>query len=131
MIMELTESGYLENSINVQKVWQKFKEAGIQIALDDFGTGYSNLQNIGRFNPDIVKIDRSFTLKALQHSYERQLLSHIINMVHSINLRIVIEGVEEKEEQQQIMQLGSDFIQGYYYSMPCSRAEFLKKYNVE
>jgi len=131
LIMELTESGYLENSINVQKAWRKFKEAGIQIALDDFGTGYSNLQNIGRFNPDIVKIDRSFTVKALQHSYERQLLSHIINMVHSINLRIVIEGVEEKEEQQQVMELGSDFIQGYYYSMPCSREEFLRKYQIE
>ena len=130
LIMELTESGYLENSINVQKVWQRFKEAGVQIALDDFGTGYSNLQNIARFSPDIVKIDRSFTLKALQNSYERQLLSHIINMVHSINLRIVIEGIEEREEQQQIMLLGSDFIQGYYYSKPCPREEFLKKYQV-
>lgn len=109
----------------------KFKEAGIQIALDDFGTGYSNLQNIGLFNPDIVKIDRSFTLRALQHSYERQLLSHIINMVHSINLRIVIEGVEEKEEQQQVLLLGSDFIQGYYYSRPCSREAFLRKYRIE
>lgn len=131
LIMELTESGYLENSINVQKVWHKFKEAGVQIALDDFGTGYSNLQNIGRFNPDIVKIDRSFTLRAMQHSYERQLLSHIINMVHSIHLRIVIEGVEEKEEQQQVMQLGSDFIQGYYYSKPCPREEFLEKYQIQ
>ncbi|MDE7222931.1 MAG: GGDEF and EAL domain-containing protein [Acetatifactor sp.] len=130
LIMELTESGYLENSINVQKVWRRFKEAGVQIALDDFGTGYSNLQNIARFNPDIVKIDRSFTLKALQNSYERQLLSHIINMVHSINLRIVIEGIEEREEQQQVMLLGSDFIQGYYYSKPCPREEFLKKYRV-
>jgi len=130
LIMELTESGYLENSINVQKVWHRFKDAGVQIALDDFGTGYSNLQNIGRFNPDIVKIDRSFTLRAMQHSYERQLLSHIINMVHSIHLRIVIEGVEEKEEQQQVMQLGSDFIQGYYYSKPCSREEFLEKYRI-
>ncbi|MDE5892043.1 MAG: GGDEF and EAL domain-containing protein, partial [Acetatifactor sp.] len=130
LIMELTESGYLENSINVQKVWNRFKEAGVQIALDDFGTGYSNLQNIARFSPDIVKIDRSFTLKALQNSYERQLLSHIINMVHSINLRIVIEGIEEREEQQQIMLLGSDFIQGYYYSKPCPREEFLRKYQV-
>lgn len=130
LIMELTESGYLENSINVQKVWHRFKEAGVQIALDDFGTGYSNLQNIGRFNPDIVKIDRSFTLRAMQHSYERQLLSHIINMVHSIHLRIIIEGVEEKEEQQQVMQLGSDFIQGYYYSKPCPREEFLEKYQI-
>ena len=130
LIMELTESGYLDNSINVQKVWQRFKEAGVQIALDDFGTGYSNLQNIARFNPDIVKIDRSFTLKALQNSYERQLLSHIIDMVHSINLRIVIEGIEEREEQQQIMILGSDFIQGYYYSKPCPREEFLRKYHV-
>lgn len=130
LIMELTESGYLENSINVQKVWRKFKEAGIQIALDDFGTGYSNLQNIARFNPDIVKIDRSFTLKALRNDYERQLLSHIINMIHSIDLRIVIEGIEEREEQQQIMMLGSDFTQGYYYSKPCPKEEFLEKYNV-
>ncbi len=130
LIMELTESGYLENSINVQKVWKRFKEAGVQIALDDFGTGYSNLQNIGRFNPDIVKIDRSFTIRAMQHSYERELLSHIVNMVHSIHLRIVIEGVEVKEEQQQVMQLGSDFIQGYYYSKPCPREEFFEKYQI-
>lgn len=130
LIMELTESGYLDNSINVQKAWHRFKEAGVQIALDDFGTGYSNLQNIARFSPDIVKIDRSFTLKALKNSYERQLLSHIINMVHSINLRIVIEGIEVREEQQQILLLGSDFIQGYYYSKPCPREEFLRKYHV-
>ena len=104
------------------------KQLRIQIALDDFGTGYSNLMNISNLEPDIVKLDRGFTLKALSRSYEYQLMQYVIEMVHKLNQYVCVEGVETNEDLEKIKALGPDLIQGYYYSKPCSRDEFLKKF---
>ena len=128
VITELTESGHVEDNVVIQELWDKLKEYGVYIALDDFGTGYSNLQNIGNMAPHIVKLDRSFTLKALQHDYENQLMLCVIRMVHSIGLKICVEGVETKDELARIRALGPDYIQGYYYGKPCPREEFLKEF---
>lgn len=128
LIVELTESGHLEDSLAVQNVWRKLRSIGVSIALDDFGTGYSNLINIGNLKPNIVKIDRSFTLKALNNEYEHELLVHIVRMIHSIGLRLVVEGIETEAELQSISSLGPDYIQGYYYSKPCSEQDFEDKY---
>ena len=129
LIVELTESGHLENSPAIQNVWQKLRNLGVNIALDDFGTGYSNLLNIGNLKPNIVKIDRGFTVKALQNSYEYELLIHVIKMVHSIGLNLVIEGIENRMELMQITSMNPDYIQGYYYSKPCPKDEFILKYH--
>lgn len=128
LIIELTESGHLEDNVVVHSVWQKFRKAGVQIAIDDFGTGYSNLHNIGDLKPNIVKVDRSFTVKSLRNDYERQLMIHIIHMVHSIGLRLVVEGIETTEELSEITTLDPDYIQGYYYSKPCPQREFYQKF---
>lgn len=130
LIVELTESGKLDNSLSIRNIWDKLKKLGVNLAIDDFGTGYSNLGNIGNLKPNIVKLDRSFTLKALQNDYEHQLMVHIIYMIHSIGLNLVVEGVETKDEQAKIAALDPDFIQGYYYSRPCSKEEFKKKFNL-
>lgn len=130
LIVELTESGHLEDSIGVRNVWRKLKKLGVNIALDDFGTGYSNLINIGNLRPNIVKIDRSFTVKSLKNDYEFELLVHIIRMVHSIGLHLVVEGIETPEELRQISELSPDYIQGFYYSMPCPQDEFFRKYSI-
>lgn len=130
LIVELTESGHLEDSPAVQSVWRKLKNIGVNIALDDFGTGYSNLINIGNLRPNIVKIDHSFTTKALKNEYEFELLIHIIRMVHSIGLNLVVEGIETLDDLIRITQLNPDFIQGFYYSMPCPLDVFLKKYDI-
>lgn len=130
LIVELTESGHLEDSTAVQNVWKKLKSIGVSIALDDFGTGYSNLINIGNLRPNIVKIDRSFTVKALKNEYEFELLIHIIRMVHSIGLNLVVEGIETLDELLRITELNPDFIQGFYYSMPCPLNIFMEKYHI-
>ena len=130
LIVELTESGKLDNSLAIRNIWDKLKKLGVNLAIDDFGTGYSNLGNIGNLKPDIVKLDRSFTVKALQNDYEHRLMVHIIYMIHSIGLNLVVEGVETKDEQAKIAALDPDFIQGYYYSQPCSKEEFKKKFNL-
>ncbi len=128
VIVELTESGYIENSSITRNVWNKFKNHGVLIAIDDFGTGYSNLTNIASIMPNIVKIDRDFTMKALNNDYENQLLAHIVQMVHSLKIQIVIEGIETQEELEQISRIHPDYIQGYYYSKPCDRKSFIQKF---
>ncbi len=129
LIVELTESGQLANSTAIQNVWQKLRNLGVNIALDDFGTGYSNLINIGNLRPNIVKIDRGFTSKALQNSYEYEILIHVIKMVHSIGLNLVVEGIESRMELMQITAMNPDYIQGYYYSRPCPGDEFIRKFH--
>ncbi len=129
LIVELTESGHLGNNPAIQSVWKKLRALGVNIALDDFGTGYSNLLNIGNLRPNIVKIDRSFTMKALQNKYEYELLLHVIKMVHSIGLNLVVEGIESHMELMQITAMNPDYIQGYYYSKPCPGDEFIRKYH--
>ena len=128
VIVELTESGYLARNPLVTKLWQKLRDYGVQMALDDFGTGYSNLINLSQMQPDILKIDREFTYKALNSDYEHQLLEQIIEMVHSLNIKEVVEGIEEKEELDRITAMGPDYIQGYYYSKPCPVGEFMNKF---
>lgn len=128
IIMEMTESGYLEDTIIVKRVWDSLKKFGVLIAIDDFGTGYSNLSSISRLTPDIVKIDRGFTVKALKHKYENQLMENIIELVHSIDLKICLEGVETNEELEELNRLNPNYIQGYFYSRPCKRQEFLDKF---
>ena len=96
--------------------------------MDDFGTGYSNLINIGNLRPNIIKIDRSFTVKALRNDYEHELLIHIIKMVHRIGLNLVVEGIETHDELERINELHPDYIQGFYYSKPCPAEEFVQKY---
>lgn len=128
IVVELTESGYLDTNSAVHSVWNKLKSKGVNIAIDDFGTGYSNLYNLVELRPDIVKIDRVFTIRATQTEYDFKLLSYIIEMVHSLGLKLVVEGIETKGDLEKIAALGPDYIQGYYYSKPCSKQEFFKKY---
>lgn len=124
LIIELTESGYVENSPAVHKVWQQLKERGVMIAIDDFGTGYSNLQSIGDMMPNIIKLDRGFTVKALNNDYEHQLMDQVIRLIHSVDLKVCVEGVETSEELAEIERLSADCIQGYYYGRPCEKHVF-------
>ncbi len=129
IVVELTESGNVENSLPVQKIWEILRNNGVSIALDDFGTGYSNLLYISKMTPHVVKLDRGFTAKAMQNQFERQLMTNTIQLVHSLGLKVCVEGVETEEDLIQIHQLGADYIQGYYYSKPCPQQEFIEKFN--
>ena len=128
LIIELTESGYVENSPVVRKLWEQLKDRGVLIAIDDFGTGYSNLQSIGNMMPDIIKLDRGFTVKALNNNYEHQLMNQIIQLIHSVDLKVCVEGVETMEELTEIERLSADCIQGYYYGKPCEKQAFYKDF---
>ncbi len=126
--IELTESGFLESNVYFINFCEGLKANHIPLALDDFGTGYSNFHYLYNLNPSTIKIDRSFTLKALNSSYEYQLLQHMVDMTHSIDLKLCIEGIETKQELNKICEMGPDYIQGFYFGKPCPLDVFLKDF---
>ena len=98
------------------------------LALDDFGTGYSNFHYLYNLNPNTIKIDRCFTVKALNNDYEHNLLQHMVAMTHSIDLKLCIEGIETKEELDRICEINPDYIQGFYFGRPSPLGTFLEMY---
>ncbi|MBD5549223.1 MAG: EAL domain-containing protein [Lachnospiraceae bacterium] len=125
ILIELTESGFLESNTFFINFCEGLKENGIPLALDDFGTGYSNFHYLYNLNPSTIKIDRSFTMKALSNSYEHNLLQHMIDMTHSIDLKLCIEGIETRQELTKICEMGPDYIQGFYFGKPYPLEQFM------
>ena len=126
--IELTESGYLDSSTHFNHLWRKLKDNGVYVILDDFGTGYSNLHCLSDLKPNYIKIDRTFTLKALKNKYDYELMTYIIDMAHSLGLKLCIEGVETSDDLRQLREPGADYIQGYLFGKPYPAVEFEKRY---
>lgn len=122
--IELTESGYLDTNTHFQKLWDGLKKNGVLVILDDFGTGYSNLHCLGDLRPNYIKIDRSFTLKALNNQYEHDLMTQIITMTHKLDLTICVEGIETEDEFAKISELDPDYILGFLFGKPQPAEEF-------
>lgn len=128
LVVELTESGFVESDESFISFCEGLKMHGIPIALDDFGTGYSNFHYLYNLTPNIIKIDRSFTLKALKNDYEYNLLQHMSDMTHSIDSKFCIEGIETSEELERICHIKPDYIQGYYFGKPMPLEQFECKF---
>jgi len=126
--IELTESGYLDSSTHFNHLWRMLKDNGVYVILDDFGTGYSNLHCLSDLKPNYIKIDRTFTLKALKNKYDYKLMTYIIDMAHSLGLKLCIEGVETSDDLRQLRGPGADYIQGYLFGKPYPAVEFEKRY---
>lgn len=125
---ELTESGYTDMTPYFYKLRKKFEEKNIQFILDDFGTGYSNLHCIVNMKPNYVKLDKDFTAKAMSNARDFELLKKIVEMVHSVDIRICIEGIEKEEWYQKLKEIHVDYLQGYLFGKPCEKNQFLNKF---
>jgi diguanylate cyclase (GGDEF)-like protein len=114
--LELTESVLMTGAESTACTLQTLRKKGVQVALDDFGTGYSSLSYLQRFPVDCLKIDQSFIRQISAVRAESTLVTAIINMAHTLQLRVVAEGVETKEELQFVKDRGCDEGQGFYFS---------------
>lgn len=128
LIVELTESGILDANKHFAKVRTKLKQNGILLALDDFGTGYSNFQYLYNMCPDIIKFDRSFTVKAVTNDFDNHLLNLMSSMARELHMKVCIEGIETEDELECISKMEPDYSQGYYFGRPCSFDEFVERY---
>ena len=128
LVLELTESGYIETDTRIRELFKELKSKKVDLALDDFGTGYSNMRYLKEIEADTVKIDRSFVVQALQNDHDYSIINYIIKMVHSLGYSVCMEGIEKKEELDKMMKTNPDMIQGYYFGKPSPKEVFEKEY---
>lgn len=129
LMVELTESGFLESDLHYQKTWSRLKSYGIKMALDDFGTGYSNFHYLNELKPNVIKTDRSFTVAATKDEYEHVLLEHVASLAHTLHCGMCIEGVETEAELELAKALEPTYIQGYYFGKPEPLSSLLKRFS--
>jgi len=120
LTLELTESLLMENaSLSVETLHQ-LMALGPKISMDDFGTGYSSLSYLKRLPLHELKIDRSFLVDVTSNREDQALVSAVVYLAHEFGLRVVAEGVEEKEQLDFLASLSCDQYQGYFFSRPVS-----------
>lgn len=122
--LELTESGLISNRENITDQLHVIRALGVVVALDDFGTGYSNLSYLATLPVDVLKIDRSFIKKMTSEARYMTLVNSIIQLAHGLDLKVVAEGVETREEAQLLKLLRCEQAQGYLYGRPMAAGAF-------
>lgn len=122
--LEVTESLVIQNESAATKAMIEWRTLQIKIAVDDFGTGYSSLSYPKRFPFDIIKIDRSFICNITNDPKNAAITKAIIQMAHSLNMKVIAEGVETQAELDFLYQYECDEIQGYFFSKALPNKEF-------
>ncbi|NEO38344.1 MAG: EAL domain-containing protein [Moorea sp. SIOASIH] len=122
--LELTESTLMENPDHAIATLKELKSRGIQISIDDFGTGYCSLSYLRLFPFDVLKIDRSFVCQLTEDVKNEAITTAILQMAHSLKLKVVAEGVETASQLKFLCGHKCDEIQGYWFSPPLSAPTF-------
>ena len=124
--LEITESAMLIDPARARQNLTAFDEMGLLLAIDDFGTGYSSLAYLKQLPVSIIKIDKSFVMDMVQDENDASIVRATIDLAHNLGLRIVAEGVENRETLSALQSLGCDFLQGYYISKPVPPDELIR-----
>jgi diguanylate cyclase (GGDEF)-like protein/PAS domain S-box-containing protein len=122
--LELTESVLMKRAESAVFALTRLREAGIQIAVDDFGTGYSSLSYLKKFPVDVIKIDQSFVRSLTTHPEDTSIVTAIIRIGQSLNLRVIAEGVETQKEMEFLRAQECDEVQGYLFTRPVDPEQF-------
>ena len=124
--LEITESAAMGNEKVFLDNLYALKNYGVSFSLDDFGTGQSNLNYIVAMPVDIVKFDRGMTLSYFENAKAKYVMDAAMMMIKGMDLQIVSEGIENKEQLEIMEALGIQYIQGYYFSKPLPKGKFLE-----
>jgi diguanylate cyclase (GGDEF)-like protein/PAS domain S-box-containing protein len=124
--LELTESMLMHDMEHTVSVLKELDALGVALSVDDFGTGYSSLSYLKRFPIDVLKIDRSFVRDITASPDDAAIVTAIIAMAHSLEIKVIAEGVETLEQQEFLKQRDCDGMQGYYFSKPLSVEDFTR-----
>lgn len=123
--LEITETAALHTTEVLEENIQRLHEKGISFSLDDYGSGYANTEYLFRFPFRMVKIDKQILWEACKNEKAMITLQNTIHMIKDLGLEVVVEGVETSENVDFLMGQKCDFLQGYYYSRPIPRQQFL------
>lgn len=126
--IELTENQIIKNTEVTMEKMKQLKELGVKISIDDFGTGYSSLGYLKNFPIETLKIDRSFIQDITQDDDNAAITDTIINLAKNLNLKVIAEGVETKEQLEFLMSKNCYIMQGFYFSKPVTAKELKKRF---
>jgi diguanylate cyclase (GGDEF)-like protein len=118
LTLEITESVLMDDAVEAIERLRGLKQLGVRIAVDDFGTGYSSLAYLTRFPIDVIKIDRSFTGGLGVSREDEAVVASVIGLAHSLDMRVVAEGIETLEQAERLIEMGCELGQGFYYGRP-------------
>jgi diguanylate cyclase (GGDEF)-like protein/PAS domain S-box-containing protein len=118
LCLEITESVLMRDATSTVGVIDALRAIGVRVSIDDFGTGYSSLAYLKRFPVDTVKIDRSFIDGLPDDPGDVAIVTAVVSLAHALGLTVVAEGVETAEQLQEVVRLGCDQAQGYYFAPP-------------
>lgn len=128
LTFELTETLLMEDAVETIKTMHAIRRLGVTLSMDDFGTGYSSLSYLKRFPIDTLKIDRVF-IRGIEHSRDdAAIVSAVINLAHSLRLKVVAEGVEKAAQLDYLRQTGCELVQGFHFSAPLPPEEFEQRF---
>ena len=122
---EITESVAASDYDQLSQIVSELKRSGFRFSLDDYGTGYSNVMSVFSMDLDIIKIDKSILWTAVDHELGRILLENTVRMIKQMGRKVLVEGVETKAQLDLLRDGGGDYLQGFYFSRPLPREEFL------
>lgn len=115
LVMEITESAILDNETLAVAITEEIKAMGCRLAIDDFGTGYASLRHLMALPFDQIKVDRSFVKQMTLRPDGRKIVAAVVGLGHSLGLATLAEGVETKEQEGLLLQMGCSLAQGWLY----------------
>ena len=123
--LEITEGVLMNEQDSIREALMQISKLGIKLSMDDFGTGYSSLSYLRQYSFDVLKIDRSFINAITDNKADCNLVKAAIAMSHSLEIKVVAEGVETKEQLDLLNTLYCDIAQGFYLSKPLPASQML------
>lgn len=122
--LEITESAYTENPEQIIETVDRLRGLGFIIEMDDFGSGYSSLNMLNQMSLDILKLDMKFIQSETAKPMDQGILRFIVELARWMNLSVVAEGVETREQLERIREIGCDYVQGYFFAKPMPHTDF-------
>ncbi len=126
--LEMTETTVVHNVELAKEAEKNVHKLGFIVSMDDFGTGYSSFSMLKNINIDVLKMDKSFFDDVLESRRGKIIIEAVIEMSHKLNIKVVAEGIETKEQVEYLKNIKCDMIQGYYFERPIKVEEFEEKY---
>lgn len=124
--LEVTESAFFDDKDSLVQTVEQLKAYGFSVSMDDFGAGYSSLNSLKDIRLDVLKLDGDFFRGDDSQGRGRIVVQEAIMLARALNMRVVAEGIEEKEQADFLASIGCDMIQGYYYARPMPVDEFVE-----
>ena len=120
--LEITESVAMEDTRVTREAFERLRQAGVHVSIDDFGTGHSSLASLRKLPAAELKIDRAFVTDLETSAEARSIALTVVQIAHTLDLRVVAEGVETEAQRDRLVEMGCDELQGYLFAKPMSPA---------